>query len=206
MNTKPKGYMQYLLAVDAETTGLCFGGHNVAYNSKTGEKYQMVSVGLIVVNADNLKPVKELYIEIQWDGKSIWSPGAEKIHGLSKDYLKSNGKTSEEACVEIAELLLNYWGPNGVISLLGHNVATFDKFFIDQLLTDHGINIKFGSRHIDTHSIAFSCFGTYNSDDAFEYVGVESRGAHNALDDAHASLKVAQTARQLWKGLVEPNL
>jgi DNA polymerase III epsilon subunit-like protein len=198
MSNNPRGYFKYLLALDVETTGLCFSGTNPAYNAETGEKYQMVSAGLIVVDANTLKPIKTLYVEIQWDGKSIWNDKAEKVHGLSKAYLAENGVTSEDACVQIAELLLEYWGPDGVVSLLGHNVATFDKFFLDQLMKDHGIEIKFGNRHIDSHSCAYT-------DDAFEYVGVV-RNDHNALEDAYASLKVIQTIRHLWQGLVNPNI
>lgn len=205
MSTQPRGYFKYLLALDVETTGLCFGGTNPAYNEATGERYQMVSAGLIVVDADTMKPIKSLYVEIQYDGVSIWSDRAEKVHGLSKAYLAENGVTPEEACITIAELLLEYWGPDGVVSLLGHNVATFDKFFLDQLMKDHGLTIKFGNRHIDTHSIGIATFKTYNSDDLFELIGVV-RQDHNALEDAAAALKVVQTVRTLWGGFVEPNL
>lgn len=205
MSSKPRGYFKYLLALDVETTGLCFGSIDPSYDERTGEMYQAVSIGAVVVDADTLKPVKDLYLEIQWDGVSIWSARAEQVHGLSKEYLQTNGVSPEDACVSLAELLLDYWGPDGVVGLIGHNVSTFDKFFVDRLLKNHGLTIKFGNRHVDTHSIGYATFGTYNSDDLFELVGVV-RADHNALEDAYASLKVLQTVRALWGGLVEPSL
>ena len=202
-NTKARGYMKYLAALDVETSGLCFNSDSPSTNVKTGERYQIVSIGLIVVDADTLTPVEELYREIKWDGTSDWSDRAEKVHGLSRKYLEENGVDGEEAVIDIASLLLKYWGADGVISLIGHNVATFDKFFLLDLMREHGIEIKIGNRHIDSHAVAFTTFGTYNSDDAFEYVGVALREGHNALDDARASLKVIKTVRDLWQQVIE---
>ena len=205
-NTKARGYFKYLLALDTETTGLCFNCDNPVFNKDSGEHYQMISGGFVVVDADTLQPVEELYVEIQYDPMKDWSVGAEKVHGLTREYLKENALSREDAVITIAELLLKYWGSDGTISLIGHNVATFDRWFLQELMQEHGINLKFGNRHIDSHAVAFATFKTYNSDDAFDIVGVDKRGDHNALDDAKASLKVIQTVRQLWDGLVEPNI
>ena len=192
----PRGYFKYLLAADAETSGLCFGSDNPVSNPKTGEHYQAVSFGLIVVDAETFQPVEDLYVEIQWNGKSNWTAGAEKIHGLSKDYLAKNGLTQEEAVVAIAELVLKYWGADGTISLIGQNVATFDLHFLRDLVRSQGIEFKFGNRHTDTHGLGHTVFGTYNSDDLFELVGVV-RKDHNSLEDAYASLKVVQVVRAM---------
>lgn len=200
MSTKPRGYFTRALVIDAETTGLAFGCDDASYNPTTKEKFQSVSWGLIVVDAQSLETIEEKYIEIQWDGKSVWHDRAEQVHGLSREYLAANGLTPEEAAIEIAGLILDHWGPSSPVCLIGHNVATFDMWFLKRLLRDHGIEIKFGNRHVDTNSIGFSVYATYNSDDLFEEIGLPTRdpNKHNALDDARSSLAVVRATRSLF--------
>lgn len=204
---KPKGYFKHLLAIDCETTGLCFGNDNPVYNSTTGERHQTVSWGLIVADSETLKPVEELYVEIKWNDESKrqrkenpnFGKGAEKIHGLTYEYLEKNGIEEEEALVKIGELILKYWGPTVSIRTLGHNVHLFDLQFLRDLFEKHGINLKFGNRHYDTNSSGFMTFGTWNSDELFEAVGFDARGSHNALADAHMALETARIIRMLFK-------
>ena len=195
--TKPKGYFDYFLSVDCETSGMAFNEDDPSINTKTGQVYQSVSWGLVVVDATTLKTVEELYIEIKWDGESEWDKRAEKVHGLSLAYLEENGMTSEEAVVAIAGLILKYWGPDVPVCLAGHNVQTFDMFFLKRLLRSQGIEIKFGNRHIDTNSIGFGVYQTYNSDDLFDVVGCAKRDKHNALDDARNVVRAIRVTRSL---------
>ena len=192
----PRGYVTRLLAIDSETTGLAYNCDDPSYNPNTGEMFQAISWGIIVVDAVNLLPIEELYVEIQWDGKSVWSPGAEKIHGLSKQYLAENGITSTEAVEQIANLILKHWGPSSPVHVLGHN-PWFDLSFLKRLLRSEGLEIKFGNKMVDTNSIGFAIYDTHNSDDLFEYVGIPSRKDHNALDDARCALQVLQTTRMI---------
>ena len=196
---KPRGYFDYILALDCETTGISYNSVDPSYDSATGKRYQAISFGFVVADANTLEPIEDLYIEIQWDGISEWSEGAEKIHGLTREHLRKNGLTSEEAATAIGNLILKYWGGDTSIRTLGHNVATFDLWFLRQLMSSNGIDLKFGNRHVDTSSIGFVNWGVYNSDDLFELVGFEARGDHNALDDAYMSLKAASVTRTLFK-------
>ena len=195
--TKPRGYFDYFLAIDCETSGMAFNEDDPSINTKTGQIYQSVSWGLIVVDATTLKTVEELYLEIKWDGESEWDKKAEKVHGLSLAYLEEHGMTSEEAVVAIAGLILKYWGPDVPVCLAGHNVQTFDMPFLKRLLRSQGIDIKFGNRHIDTNSIGFGVYQTYNSDDLFEMVGCAKRAEHNALDDARNVVRSIRVTRSL---------
>lgn len=195
-NNKPRGYLTRLLALDCETSGLFFSGESPCHNSKTQQYYQAISWGFIVVDANTLNPIEELYMEIQWDGKSLWSDKAEAIHGLSKKYLSINGIPRCEAVEEIGNLILNHWGPDSPVCVLGHN-PMFDLAFLRQDLKSEGLEVKFGGKMIDTNSIGFTVYNTYNSDDLFENVGVETRKDHNALDDARSALRVVQLTRQL---------
>ena len=202
---KPKGYFKYLLAVDCETTGIAFNSDDASHDKKTGDTFQSVSWGVIVVNADTLQEVESLYLEIKWDGKSKWTSGAEQVHGLSKQHLAEQGVSSEEAVVEIGSLIFKYWGSESPVSLVGHNVATFDLAFLKRLMRSEGIELRFSNRHLDTNGIGFAAFSTYNSDDLFEQVGCDMRdpGKHNALDDARMSLRVVQTTRTLFNKCID---
>lgn len=204
---KPRGSFDYLLAMDCETTGLCLNQDSPVENPKTGERHQTVSWGLIVADAATLKPIEKLYLELKWNDKSKaqrqanakWGMGAEKIHGLTFDYLEKNGLTEEQAVEQIGTLVLKYWGPMVSIRTLGHNVHTFDLLFFRDLFRRQGIELAFGSRHYDTNSIGFATFGTFNSDDFFAQAGFEKRGDHNALVDAEQALEATRRIRLIFQ-------
>ena len=206
-NGKPRGYFEKVLAIDVETSGIMFGSDDPSYNPSTGDTYQVVSIGLVVATKDFV-PVETLYLEIKWDGESLWDRKAEQVHGLSIDYLEENGLSREDAVAEIGNLIIKYWGPDVPVCVLGHNVATFDLCFLRRLLRSEGIEVKFGNRTIDTNTIGNVVLGTFNSDDTFAAVGLEERdpSKHNALDDAKMSLACARFVKEMWKALVEPEL
>jgi DNA polymerase III epsilon subunit-like protein len=185
MTTKPRGHFDLILALDCETSGLAYNSMDPSYNPKTKQTYQAVSWGLIVVEAARLKTIEELYFEVQWDGKSAWSPEAERVHGMSKDYLAANGKTPEQAVELIANLVLDYWGPESPVCLLGHNVATFDRYFLMRTMQEYGIELRLGNRHIDT----------------FEAVGLPVRDPtkHNALEDARNAVESVKRVRTIFQ-------
>lgn len=206
--SKPRGYFEKVLAIDVETSGMAFGEDDPSINTKTGETYQIVSIGLVVASALTFKPIEELYLEIKWDGVSKWESKAEAVHGLSKDYLAKNGMTAEEAVTAIGNLILDYWGADTPVCLLGHNVASFDAWFFKRLLRSQDIHLRFGSKTVDTNAIGLATFGTFNSDDLFELVGMGVRdpAKHNALDDAKMALAVCRFTKQLWTEVVLPEL
>jgi len=194
---KPTGYFQKLIAIDCETSGLEFNGDDPS------EGFQAVSWGIIVADANTLKPIEELYVEIMWDGESKWETRAEKVHGLSKDYLKENGVSEEEAVVAIGSLIAKHFGTDNALCCLGHNVATFDVWFLKRLFRKFDIELKFGNRHVDTSSIGFVNWGVFTSDQLFEEVGYESRGDHNSLEDARMALEAARRTRVLFQSILE---
>lgn len=198
MNSKPVGYFTRFLVIDCETSGIAKGQPDPSKNANTGETYQAVSWGMLVVDAQSLEIIDKLYVEVKWDGISVWDPKAEKVHGLSKNYLSQYGMSEEEAVVQIGNLILDHFGDTPVC-VAGHNVGTFDLPFLRSTLYRHEVFVRFGNRVIDTNSIGFAVFGSYNSDDLFELVGCDSRDeAHNALADACNSLKVIQSVRNIF--------
>lgn len=200
---KPRGYIDLALFIDCETSGLFYNQDDPSYNAHTGEEYQSVSWGLVVANTQTLDKIEELYIEIKWDGVSLWSKEAQAVHGLTLEYLEEHGLTDEDAAVAIAELLLKYWGPDSPVCLGGHNVATFDKFFLRRLLRKHGLEVRFGSKTIDTNAIGFATFGTHNSDDLFDAVGLPARAEHNALVDANNARESVKRIRKMFNACLD---
>ena len=200
---KPAGYMERILIVDSETSGMAFNSDDPSIDSVTGKTYQSVSWGLIVADASTFQPIERLYVEIKWNGESVWDTRAQAVHGLTLDYLEENGMSEEDAVVAIASLILKYWGPDVSVSLGGHNVGTFDLPFLRRLMRSQGIEIKFAHRHVDSSSVGLATFGTFTSDGLFEAVGIEARGKHNALDDAEHSLTALRTVKQLFNACLE---
>lgn len=178
---------------------MAFSADDPTINVDTGDTYQAVAFGLIVVDMDNLKTVKELYLEIKMDPENTFTQSAFKVHGLSEAHLEEYGISSEEAAVEITNIIMDYWGPDKPINLIGQNVASFDIWFLKRLLRKYDLPIRFAHRHVDTSTLGFSVFGVYNSDDLFALIGWPERdpNEHNALDDARASLEVVRTVREL---------
>jgi DNA polymerase III epsilon subunit-like protein len=204
----PRGKFDFILAIDCETTGLCFSpSPTPVYNPDTGEHHQSLSWGIIVADATTLKPVEELYVEIKWNKLSIqqreldpeFGKKAESIHQLTYDYLEKHGITEEEAVIEIGKLILKYWGPDVSVKTLGHNVHMFDVPFLKELFDRYGISLKFGNRHIDSNSIGFGTIGSFNSDDLFSTMGLEERGTHNSLEDARMALESVRRIKMLWE-------
>ena len=204
MITPTKGHIDYILCIDCETTGVAFNVDDPSVG------HQPVSWGIIVADTATLKPVQELYVEIKWNDDMIdkrikdknFGKGAETIHNLTLEYLEEHGKDEEEAVADIVELILQYWGPHGIIRTLGHNVHTFDMPFLRAMFRRHRIDFKFGNRHYDTNSAGFMAFETYTSDELFQLCGYDTRSTHNALEDAHMALGTARTIRILMNNLM----
>lgn len=196
-NKKPRGYFDKILFMDAETTGLKYNHYDPS------EGFQSISWGLIVADMDTLKVLDELYVEIKWNGVDKWAKGAQRVHGMSKEYLEKNGVTEEEAVVKIGNFIMKHWGPEASIRVAGHNVGSFDLWFMRRLMSKFGLPFKTGNRHLDTYSVGITTLKTYNSDDLFEAVGLPTRDDHNALEDARYALEVVRRIRMLWDEFVE---
>ena len=181
-----------VLAFDSETSGINYDAINVA------EGYQMVSCGFIVADL-NFNPIDELYVQIKWNGVSNWDDRAEAIHGMSKQYLEKYGVAEEEAAQQISLFLYKHYGIDKAITLLGHNVATFDMQFLKGFLWKHGCPFKFSHRHCDSFALSMGTVQAFDSNELFDLMGFEKRKAHNALEDARMSLKTYKTISNLWK-------
>lgn len=188
------------LFIDAETTGADFSPGLVG----TFEKYQAITFGLVVADTETFKEVDCLYVEMQFDGtKYQWTDGAEKIHGLSREYLQENALPRDEALAVIVEFISKYFPtaigfgayPAGVVCIGGHNVD-FDIKAISQLFNDFGFALGIHHVKLETSGASFIAIGEYKSNTVFKLLGEgDDRGSHNALEDARLSLTVAKNIK-----------
>ena len=215
MALKPKTHFKYLFAVDSETTGVCIGNKDALLRlddeGNEIERHQALSWGIIITDAETMKPVETVYIEVKWNESSKaqreadpkFGTYAENIHGLTFDYLEENGVDEEEALVLIANLIIKYWGNTRPMNCLGHNVH-FDIRFLSDLLDRFGIDTRFSQRHIDSFTIGMSMWDCYDSDELFSLVcGGTERKDHNALEDIQLTLEAVRTTRNLFKAMLD---
>jgi len=200
--TKPIASFDKILVMDSETTGIQRGNCLYPCRGKNGAYYQPISWGLIVADFKTLKPIEELYVEIQWDGISIWDNGAQAVHGMSIEYLQKNGVTELEAVEQIGSLIMEYWGPDNHINILGHN-PTFDLAFFSDMFLRYDIDLKISHRTYDTNTLGGILLDCYTSDQLFTNMGEPHRDKHNALEDARCSLTAARKIKILWNTLYD---
>lgn len=181
-----------IIAIDVETTGFN-RGDNITLN------HQILSIGLIVATGD-FEPIDKFYAEIKWNGQSRWSSAAEKIHGLSREYLDENGMDEEEAVVAIAEFILKHYEPDEAIIFLGHNPRNFDIPFFNKLMHKYGVDFRVAHRAIDSFSTGYVCLGAKDSDELFG-IFYPKRGTHNSLDDASMALGICRKIRKIFDGI-----
>lgn len=185
---------KYALVIDWETSGANFGGDSSI-------DYQGLSFGAIIADTETWEEVESIHVLLHFDEtKYKWTEGAEKIHGMSREWLLENGVSREEGLALLLELLLKYFPPGSKILLVGHNVE-FDRSFTHQLLRDNGLEDALLLHHVmvDTSGIGFVLIGQYKSDVVFELLGqIEKRKEHNALDDARACLSSLRNAKNIF--------
>lgn len=161
------------LAIDWETSGYSLPNY--------AENHQGLSFGAIIFDVKTFESVDTIYHEIKFDPKYQWSETAEKIHGLSRNYLNTNGVSQEEATTSLVNLIIKYIGTEDIM-LLGHRVH-FDKAFTQQLTESQGVFLNYHPTTIDSASIATVLLETSKSDEIFSMLGLPKRGQHNALED-----------------------
>lgn len=183
-----------VLFIDVETSG--YDQSNMMDRSGNG-KYQMVSLGAVVASATTLKELDHFYIEFQYMDKCVWSPSAERIHGLTQEYLAENGVDYESGFATFCEFLVKHFDPSRAITLGGHNVSTFDRHFMIRFFEHNDAAIQLSGHAVDSYTLGKVLLNCNNSNELFEQVGID-RDTHNALEDARASLKAARLVKKLY--------
>jgi oligoribonuclease (3'-5' exoribonuclease) len=184
------------LCFDFETSGSDWGSPNSAID------YQGISLGLVVFETRTFDIIAEDYFEIKFDAtKYKWSKDAEKIHGLTQEFLEEFGLTKEEAACRVIEFMLKYFGPNPNVMVCGHNIG-YDIKFMHQLLDEFELMFNIHHVRLDTAAAEFIAFTTYKSDDLFDLLCNGKRDTHNALEDCRMTLEAAKNMRLLFEAAI----
>jgi len=191
-----------ILFIDVETSG--YDQNNMMDRSGNG-LFQMTSLGAVVASINNLKELDTFYVEFKYIEGCAWSEGAERIHGLSKEYLEENGVTYEEGFVQFVQFLTKHFDPSRAITLGGHNVATFDRHFLIRFFEANDAAIQLSGHSVDSYTLGKVLLNANNSNELFEQIGVD-RDTHNALEDARASLKAARVVKKLYENAINTQL
>lgn len=179
---------QFGLGIDWETTGYSLPNY--------ASKHQGISFGAIIFDVKTLEPIESLYQEIKYDPRYIWDAGAEKVHGITREYLEKNGVSQEEAAFALADLVNRYLGNDNVM-VLGHRVH-FDIAFTDQLLNSAGMEFTYHPTKIDSCSMATILLELTYSNDIFAILGIPPRGQHNALEDIMYTLEAVKRMKEYF--------
>lgn len=197
---------KYSLWLDWETSGANF---KLKYDEQP-ELFQGIQLGLVIADNETFTEVAAMKVNIKFDEKFQWQPDAQKIHGISREYLEENGVDRDDAALQVVEFILQYF-PQDVFYLLadgkksmnsskvcfgGHNLE-FDISHFKALLAVVGFGIDDHHVKLNTSSIGFHAVGEYRSNPLFTMFGAEKRGDHDALDDTRQSLAVAAGVKAL---------
>lgn len=187
--SKTKPFPQFGCAIDWETSGYSWPNY--------AEKHQGISFGAIIFDMRSFEPVEELYQVIKFDPKYEWNFGAEKVHGLTREYLAANGVTQEEAAAELLNLIVKYFGSNPEPILLGHRVH-FDRAFTNQLTSSLEINVPWNATVIDSNSIGTVFLEIERSEELFTTLGMPARKEHNAMEDIRYTLASVKRMKEYF--------
>lgn len=187
---------QFGLAIDWETSGYSLPNY--------AEKHQGISYGAIIFDMKTYEPIEFLFHEIKFNPKYAWESAAEKIHGTSRAHLEQHGISQEEAAVELANMIIKYFGTDEVV-VLGHRV-NFDVAFTRQLLDTIEIPFKVHPIMIDSCAMGTALMEMTFSDDIFATLGMPPRAEHNALEDITYTLESVKRMKQFFLKGVEASL
>lgn len=190
--TKYMSIPKWGLAIDWETSGF------TPVEGQRASKHQGLAIGAVIFDIVTLTPVETFYKEIQFDSKYEWSPVAERIHGLTREFLAEHGSLQQDVAFELGSLVMKYINAEPIITL-GHRVI-FDLEFTDQLMSSIGIKFDYDLIKIDTAALATVFLGVQTSNELFELCGLPARTEHDALEDILFTLECARLIKQGFLG------
>lgn len=189
--------MNKYLVITCDTTGL---NKNDIFNPQVNgtNYYQPITFGLVVVD-ESFNSIDELYVEIKWDGKSIWENEAQKMHGKSIESLSANGIKEIEAVEEIGSFIFEHFG-NGNINLVGCNTV-FSRNYLNAMFHRYDVQLKFSSKVHDLNTLGFVLFGANSRDEIFNALDIKKPSTPNALVTSRNITKCFKLIKQLWNTL-----
>lgn len=170
----PPPVPRFGLGIDWETSGYSLPNYAASH--------QGISFGAVVFDLKTFDPIETLYREIKFDStKHLWDMGAERVHGMTREYLAANGVAQEEAALELGNLVIKYFAAEKM-TVLGHR-AYFDECFTTQLMATIDVELNYDPVKIDSAAFGLTFLGVTSSNQLFQLAGCPPRSAHNSLED-----------------------
>lgn len=160
-----------IVAFDVETTGL---------NPQTNHIIQL-SLAKFDSKTFEVAATKSWYIKPELD--FTVEESAQKVHGLSKEFILENGVFLRDIYSEIVEFL-------GDCDVLTYNGNNFDVGFLYNDLKELGLEIDFDRTFYDAYVIEAKRYSRTLSSVYKKYTGKDLESAHDALADTLATIEV----------------
>jgi hypothetical protein len=182
-----------MLILDVETSGISQDTCDML-KSPNG-KYQIIAIGALVVDYDTLDVCDDFYVDIKWDSKSTWDKSAEDSHGVTIEYLCTNGVNDVSALEQFAGFLIEHFDGQDIITC-GCNVGTIDVPIINQLFTKYGLPSPFSHKVVDLNSIGY-LFGITKTTELFDIM--ECHLTRSALNNCVAVLSCLKKIKKILR-------
>jgi DNA polymerase III epsilon subunit-like protein len=188
---------------------MVYPGHIVVFDLESGgffpNQHLLCQIGIIVLDP-NLDEVERYasYVNPSYNSKLIITPEAQKVHGLTIDFLKKNGKDLREVMDDVSTLFKKYKRSYYMPTACGHNVG-FDLYFLEAIfnlfLSPHKGTLQsalyqfINKVPIDTMELARRKW-TNNEVADFKlgtcaaHIGVENTKAHDAMGDIEVTAEL----------------
>jgi DNA polymerase III epsilon subunit-like protein len=168
-----------LISVDIEASGP---------SPSTGS---LLSIGACLVD----DPEVGVYLELRPSPDLPWDPGAEPIHGLSRDRLEREGLPPSDAMAQLAAWVEQNSGGRQPV-FVGFN-APFDWMFVADYFWRHLGRNPFGVAALDLKSyfMAREGVGAWEETRRMHIdrrLGLEPDHTHHALEDARGQARLAR--------------
>lgn len=178
-----------VLAISLETNGFNRGSWNKARD------YNILSLAAIVADADRFEPISD-YVALV-NNTDNWDKYLEdNVHGLKKSILQKYGQSEEDFAFEFFEFLVENFSSEPIV-MLGYNLDTFARFFIDDLLNKYKVELILSSRSLDSFTIAKTFYGFDTQKQLLKYY-YGDKEKFNSLDKVKANLRLFRDIKNKW--------
>lgn len=153
----------FYLSIHVETTGL-----NSNIDQNVNEGHSIVAIGVSVCDKDfNKVDDKIIFIDSGLNNEEI----VPEFNGITKEFLSEEGISEEDAVIEFANFILEYFSPNDNIVCLGQNVQYFCIPFLKELLYKYEVYINFACNALDVFSLTTPTLGELSLKEVVEVFG-----------------------------------
>lgn len=188
----------HILCVDVETSGIAFNGRTPVYDESSKEQYAVIQLAAVLLHKTSLREVSSFSRFIRFNSKIFnWSISAQNVHGKSIPFLDKNGVEEKEAAYEFFQWLdsndIDCFKP---IFLMGHNVRSFDAFFLKDMFDRHSLRLQFAARTFDSAALCL-LHDVDDSTELFKKLGIVRGNNHDALEDVRATAEAFRRTKKV---------